>query len=111
MDFKEEPHSQAVNLGSSVTLKCSANTNGPVQILWKHNGHYVDPSPLTGFSIVNGNLHIKSFRHRHGEESEGHSSESHRGEYQCVLNSTSGTLVSRPAILEKAGMSTSSAPC
>lgn len=79
-----------------MTLPCKVLPPSAV-VRWKFNGDYVKEGGLKGFSFNGTNLHIASFKHKRKQET-------NEGIYQCIAETPSGQVTSRPARLSKTGL-------
>lgn len=91
--FLEEPESAVISLQTSVTLPCKVLPSSAV-VRWKFNGDFVEEGGLRGFSFIGTNLHIESFKHKRKQES-------NEGIYQCIAETSLGSVASRPARISK----------
>ncbi len=91
----EEPQSQTVEPHSAVTLSCKTEPNN-AQISWMFNGAFIDSIPQLDVEVQAGALHIASFRYKPKDQS-------HVGVYQCMAQTPGGAIVSKEAVLQKAG--------
>ena len=95
--FIHHPQSAVVKSYDPITLRCAVSSSTP-QISWIHNGMPITVSygASRGITTMDGTLTIESFKQRPRD----HASV---GVYNCVATNSVGTVVSKDAILSKAG--------
>ena len=93
--FRREPESVVAKQHTKVVLRCRADPDG-TRIGWKSNGDVVIPNKEAGITIKPGKLILRSFRNSDVFSD-------HGGIYQCVANNSIGTIISKEAILTRAG--------
>ncbi|KAL4229419.1 hypothetical protein ACF0H5_012457 [Mactra antiquata] len=92
--FTTEPSSVVITQDSSTTLHCGVHPSSSV-IRWKYNNEFFEENNVYGFKQIGSDLHIPSVPHHgHGYEID--------PIFQCVAQNSMGTLLSRPAKLNKA---------
>ena len=97
LKFVEEPQSATVEHHAEVTLQCKTDADD-VRIRWLFQGEYIPQRPATNVEINGGTLKITSFKFKPKDGS-------HIGVYQCEATNEEGTVLSKEAVLEKAGKS------
>jgi hypothetical protein len=89
--FTVEPSSGVVSQNSPTTLSCRVEPSSSV-VRWKFNGEYFEENNPYGFKQIGTDLHLSSLPDN-----------GHESTFQCVAQSTLGTLLSVPAKISKAG--------
>ncbi|XP_077105645.1 cell adhesion molecule-related/down-regulated by oncogenes [Ranitomeya variabilis] len=87
--FLSEPLSTVQKAGSRVTLFCSAESPRP-HISWLFNGEFLDSRMGRDVDAPPGQLAISALAPQHV------------GRYQCMMNSSSGSIISAPAAVSMA---------
>lgn len=87
--FLSEPLSTVQKPGSAVTLLCSVELQRP-QISWFFNGDLLDRRQSPDVSVHPGHLTIPALAPQHV------------GQYQCMINSSAGSIMSAPAAVSMA---------
>ncbi|KAG8568268.1 hypothetical protein GDO81_013941 [Engystomops pustulosus] len=82
--FLSEPLSTVQKPGSTVTLLCSTEIPRP-HITWLFNEELLDKRQSQDVDIHSGHLIIPALAHQHV------------GRYQCIINSSAGSIISAPA--------------
>jgi len=100
--FTVHPRSAFIRRGGTAVVRCTASPGFTVTG-WLHDGQPVTPRRRDHITVATGMLTIKSFS-RHGSTAD--ASASDEGSYQCVATGPQGAVVSRPARLFTAGIST-----
>ena len=100
--FTVHPRSAFIRRGGTAVLRCTASPGFTVTG-WLHDGQAVTATRRDHILLAAGMLTIKSFS-RHGSTAD--TSASDEGSYQCVATGPQGAVVSRPARLLTAGITT-----
>ena len=93
--FRSQPQSQSVKPQHSVSLQCPVEP-ATANITWIFNGEILQSMSSLGMSQRGTELRISSFSWQPHELS-------HVGTYQCMASTRKGTIVSKEAMLTKAG--------
>ncbi|XP_053408068.1 cell adhesion molecule-related/down-regulated by oncogenes-like [Mercenaria mercenaria] len=88
--FTVEPSSAVVSQNSPTTLSCRVEPSSSV-VRWKFNGEYFEENNPYGFKQIGMDLHLTSLPDN-----------GHESTFQCVAQSTLGTLLSAPVKISKA---------
>uniref|UniRef100_A0A4W5N039 Ig-like domain-containing protein n=1 Tax=Hucho hucho TaxID=62062 RepID=A0A4W5N039_9TELE len=88
--FLKEPNDVIAVRDRPLMLDCQVEGEGPISVMWRHNGVPVPTGPKASV-LANGTLLIKSFQKRR------ESNETDAGEYDCAAQNHYGMLISRKA--------------
>ncbi|KAL5019658.1 hypothetical protein ScPMuIL_002550 [Solemya velum] len=91
--FIQEPESAVIYHHASVTLPCKVTPSSAV-VRWKYNDEYIETGDMEGVYLESSNLYIEKFKH-------GKNGAGHEGTYQCLAQTSVGTIASSPAVLSK----------
>lgn len=94
-EFTVEPSSKTVSDDSNITLSCSAKPSTAV-LRWKYQGETLDENNPYGFKILGKELRVPSATLLEKQESV----------FQCVAETKVGSVLSKPAVIYKAGKET-----
>jgi len=115
-----EPHSQIIKPGDAAILSCAVEPHTAV-VQWTFNGRTLsdtrrrrgrsrdddDDDDVVGVVMRRRGLstHHRPARNQHSLHIAAFDVARHEGVYHCLVTSASGSLLSRPAALEPAGLS------
>ncbi|XP_041373327.1 cell adhesion molecule-related/down-regulated by oncogenes-like [Gigantopelta aegis] len=86
--FIEEPESSVISQHAPLTLHCEVAPSS-ASVRWLFNDNRLDPRNHKGINIRGTNLHFQSVQ------------DTKAGIYQCIATTSAGSIVSRPAVLQK----------
>ncbi|XP_070979119.1 immunoglobulin superfamily DCC subclass member 3-like [Oncorhynchus clarkii lewisi] len=95
--FLKEPNDVIAVRDRPLMLDCQVEGEGPISVMWRHNGVPVPTGPKASV-LTNGTLLIKSFQKRK------ESNETDAGEYDCAAQNHYGMLISRKARVQLASL-------
>ncbi|XP_020353225.1 immunoglobulin superfamily DCC subclass member 3-like [Oncorhynchus kisutch] len=95
--FLKEPNDVIAVRDRPLMLDCQVEGEGPISVMWRHNGVPVPTGPKASV-LANGTLLIKSFQKRR------ESNETDAGEYDCAAQNHYGMLISRKARVQLASL-------
>lgn len=91
-EFLVEPSSKTVSEDSNVTLTCSVKPSSAV-LYWRFEGEFLKEDNPYGFKVLGTELRIPSATLLERQESV----------FQCVVETSAGSILSKPATIYKAG--------